>query len=254
VLHLEWSTLVFQLLNFFILLFVLGRFLYRPLMDAMQRREQAIVERVREAEERVKRADAERASLAEASRAAHAEAEALLARARGDATQLKEKEHANARQEAARLLEDAKRRIGDEERAAQRRLSAAARSSAVRIAASLIDKVAGRPFHEALVTQLLDSGLGLDSAKAELLRRARNHGAQEVIVESAYPLAAEVASRLEEALAKALDPGGGAVHTTIRVEPTLVAGLRVMVGVGVVDLSLLRMLADLERDATPSES
>jgi F-type H+-transporting ATPase subunit b len=252
VLHLEWSTLVFQLLNFFILLFVLGRFLYRPLMDAMQRREQAIVERVREAEERVKRADAERASLAEASRAAHAEAEALLARARGDATQLKEKEHANARQEAARLLEDAKRRIGDEERAAQRRLSAAARSSAVRIAASLIDKAAGRPFHEALVTQLLDSGLGLDSAKAELLRRARNHGTQEVIVESAYPLAAEVTSRLEEALAKALGPGGSAVHATIRVESTLVAGLRVLVGVGVVDLSLPRMLADLERNAATS--
>jgi F-type H+-transporting ATPase subunit b len=253
VLHLEWSTLVFQLLNFFILLLVLGHFLYRPLMNAMQRREQAIAERVREAEERAKRADAERASLAEASRAAHAEAEALLARARGDAAQLKEKEQANARQEAARLLEDAKRRIEDEERTADRRLSAAARSSAVRIAASLIDKVAGRPFHEALMTRLLDSGLGLDAAKTELLRRARNHGGDEVIVETAYPLAAEVTSRLEEALAKALGPGGRAVHATIRVEPTLVAGLRVLVGVGVVDLSLSRMLADLERDAATSE-
>jgi F-type H+-transporting ATPase subunit b len=254
VLHLEWSTLVFQLLNFFILLFVLGRFLYRPLMDAMQRREQVIADRVREAETRAKRADAECASLAEASRVAHAEAEALLARARADAAQLKDKEHASARQEAARLLEDAKRRIEDEERAAQRRLSAAARSSAVRISASLIDKVAGRPFHEALVTQLLDSGLSLDSAKAELLRRARNHGAHEVIVETAYPLPEEVTSRLEEALAKTLGPGSGAVHASIRVEPTLVAGLRVIVGVGVVDLSLSRMLADLERDAAATEA
>jgi F-type H+-transporting ATPase subunit b len=253
VLHLEWSTLVFQLLNFFILLLVLGHFLYRPLMDAMQRREQAIAERVRDAEERAKRADAERTSLADVSRAAHAEADALLSRARKDAEQLKEKERASARQEAARVLEDAKRRIEDEERAAHRRLSAAARSSAVRVAASLIDKVAGGPFHEALVTRLLDSGLGLDSAKAELLRRARNHGGHEVIVETAYPLAAEVTSRLEEALTKALGPGGGAVHATIRVEPTLVAGLRVIVGVGVVDLSLPRMLADLERDAAASE-
>jgi F-type H+-transporting ATPase subunit b len=246
-LHLQWSTLVFQLLNFFILLLVLGRFLYRPLMDAMQRREEAVAARVRDAEERATRADAERAQLAEASRAARAEAEALLARAHAEAAHVGEAEHARARQEAARLLEEARQRIADEERAARRRLSEAARASAVRIAGSLLGKVAGRPFHEALVARLLDGGLGLDAEQADLLRRALDHAGREVIVETAYPMQAEAMSRLEEVLGKTLTGGANSVRVTVRVEPSLTAGLRLVVGVGAIDLSLKRVLADLDR-------
>jgi F-type H+-transporting ATPase subunit b len=249
VLHLQWSTLVFQLLNFFILLFVLGRFLYRPLIDAMRRREEAVTARVREADERAKRADADRANLADASRSAQAEAEALLARARAAAAKLKEEQQASAREEASRLLEEARQRVADEERAARRRLSAQAQNSAVKIAASLIGKVAGRPFHEALVAQLLEAGLAIDRAKADLLRRALDHAGHQVTVETAYPIAAEVTSRLEEVLAKALGPGSEAVHVAVRVDPSLGAGLRIVAGVGVADLSLRRTLADLERDA-----
>ena len=252
-LHLQWSTLVFQLLNFFILLFILGRFLYRPLMDAMRRREEAVTARVREADERATRADAERATLADASRAAHAEAEALLARARADAAHLKEEQQASGRQEAARLLEEAGQRIADQERAARRRLSADARGSAVKIAATLIGKVAGRPFHEALVAQFLDAGLGLDRATIDLLRRALDHSGHEVTLETAYPIPAEVTSRLAETLAKALGPGSDPVRVAVRVDPALGAGLRIVVGVGVVDLSLQHTLADLERDAAALE-
>jgi F-type H+-transporting ATPase subunit b len=244
-LRLEWSTLVFQLLNFFILLTVLGRFLYRPLMDAMQRREEAVAARVRDAEERAARADAARAQLAEATRAARMEAEAVLARAHADAAHVREEERARARQEAARLLEDARQRIADEERAARRRLSEEARASAVKIAGSLLGRVAGRPFHEALVAQLLDRGLGVEGAQVDLLRRALDHAAREVIVETAYPMAEEAMARLEEVLGKALAAGGDPARVVVRVDRSLTAGLRIVVGVGVVDLSLKRVLADL---------
>jgi F-type H+-transporting ATPase subunit b len=253
VLHLQWSTLVFQLLNFAILLFVFGRFLYRPLMDAMRRREEAVTARVREAEERAERADAERAERADASRAAHAEAEALLARARAEAAHLKEEQQASARQEAARLFDEARQRIADQERAAGRRLSADARGSAVKIAATLIGKVAGRPFHEALVAQFVDTGLGLDQATTDLLRRGLDHSGHEVTLETAYPMAPEVTSRLAETLANALALGSDPVRLTVRVDPALGAGLRIVVGIGVVDLSLQHTLADLERDAAALE-
>jgi F-type H+-transporting ATPase subunit b len=248
VLHLQWSTLVFQLLNFFVLLAVLARFLYRPLMDAMQRREQAIAGRLAQADERAKCADAERAGLAETARTTQAEAEATLASARRDAAQLRETAQRDARVEASRLLDDARRRIADEEHAAQERLAAAARRSAVAVATTLIDRVAGPAFHEALVSRLLDAGLGLDPAKAETLRRAWQHGRSTVVVETARPLPAEAVARLEEALAKMLQPDGEILRPTVKIEPALVAGLRIVVGVGVVDLSLPRLLADLEPD------
>jgi F-type H+-transporting ATPase subunit b len=253
-LHLEWSTLVFQLLNFFILLFVLGRFLYRPLMEAMQRREEAVAARVRVAEERARQADVERAELGDARRAARAESEALLARARAEAAEVRDAERARARQEAARLLAEARQRIADEERTAGRRLSEAARASAVKIAGGLLGKVAGRPFHEALVARFLDGGLGLDGPQAELLRRARDHAGGEVVVESAYPMSAETMARLEEVVGKALGPGADPLRLTVKVEPSLTAGFRVVVGVGAVDLSVKRVLAELLRDAGAAEA
>jgi F-type H+-transporting ATPase subunit b len=254
VLHLQWSTLVFQLLNFFVLLFVLGRFLYRPLIDAMDRREQAVAARVREADERAKAADAVRAKLAEASRAARAEAESFLARARAEAAHLKEEQLTSARKEAARLLDQARQRIADEEHAAQRRLSAEARAAAVKIAGSLIGTVAGRPFHEALVAQLLDGGLALDRGKIDLLRRALEHAGHQVIVETAYPIPADVTSRLEEVLGKALGADAGPLRVTSQVDAALGAGLRLVVGVGVVDLSLRHTLDDLERGGDAPEA
>jgi F-type H+-transporting ATPase subunit b len=253
-LHLQWSTLVFQLLNFFVLLFVLGRFLYRPLMDALERREQAVAARVREADARAKAADAERAQLAEAGRAARAEGEALLARARAEAAKLKEAQLTNARKEAARLMDEARQRIADDERAAQQRLSAATRAAAIRIAGSLVGAVAGRPFHEALVAQLLDGGLGLDRGRVDLLRRALNHAGGEVLVETAYPISDDVMSRLEEVLVKALGADAGPLRMRSRVDAALGAGVRLVVGVGVVDLSLRHTLDDLERGGEASGS
>jgi F0F1-type ATP synthase delta subunit len=43
------------------------------------------------------------------------------------------------------------------------------------------------------------------------------------------------------------------VRVAVRVDPALGAGLQIIVGVGVVDLSLQHTLADLERDAAALE-
>lgn len=41
----DWTTVVFQIINFLILVFLLRRFLYRPIVEAMEKREQAILDR-----------------------------------------------------------------------------------------------------------------------------------------------------------------------------------------------------------------
>ena len=55
--QIDWFTLVAQIVNFLILLYLLKRFLYRPIVGMMDNREQAIRARLQEAEE--KRSEAE---------------------------------------------------------------------------------------------------------------------------------------------------------------------------------------------------
>ena len=55
--QIDWLTVSAQLINFLVLVWLLKRFLYRPVMDAMQRREQHIAARIGAAEQQEGLAD-----------------------------------------------------------------------------------------------------------------------------------------------------------------------------------------------------
>ena len=77
----DWLTVGAQALNFLVLVYLLKRFLYGPVVRAIGRREEAIAERLREAEQRGKDAEAEARHHREAREALEAQRERLQARA-----------------------------------------------------------------------------------------------------------------------------------------------------------------------------
>lgn len=247
----QLSTLIFQLLNFFILLGVLTWFFYRPLLRVMKQREDAIASRLRDAAEQARQASEERQRLAEELRRAQAEAETLLAKARAEAAHSREHILERARQEATQLLEEAKGRIQEQERAAQQRLESRLRQAAVAIAGGLIREAAGPLVHQALLQKLLAGKIGEDRSQAELLRQALPNAHHSVTVELASPPSSDLEEHLQRALAKTLGEEAKALNLTFRVEPSLIAGVRIVVGTVAVDLSLRRILEELSRGTHP---
>jgi F-type H+-transporting ATPase subunit b len=248
-LRIQLSTLIFQVLNFFILLAALTWFFYRPLLRMMKRREDEILSRLREADERAKQAESERARLAALSRQAQADAESLLERARVEAAQTRQQVLEAARREAANSLDAARARLDEQERSARTRLEVEARRTAVAVAGDLIQAAVGPAFHQALVERLLETGLKLDGPQGDVLRRALAQGHGNVTVEMAYEPSPELRAHIEEALAKALAAEPGPPAVAFRVASSLGAGLRVLVGTVAIDMSLSHVLADLERQA-----
>ena len=57
--QIDWITVAAQIANFLILVWLLQRFLYKPILRAMDRREQRMAERMRAAEQREEEAEAE---------------------------------------------------------------------------------------------------------------------------------------------------------------------------------------------------
>ena len=97
------SELIWTIVNFFLLLFLLKRFLYKPIcehMDARQARIDAGLEQERQAKAKVQAVDA---SMAEQQQAARDEGRALLQRTEEEA----ERESAAAIQSAKRLARQA---------------------------------------------------------------------------------------------------------------------------------------------------
>jgi F-type H+-transporting ATPase subunit b len=102
--QIDWFTLVAQIVNFLILLALLKRFLYGPIVRAMERREQKIAGYMQEAREKVRIAEQESDRYRQLQQALVEQREAAIAQMKAEVEQMREvllqnvREEVNARQ------------------------------------------------------------------------------------------------------------------------------------------------------------
>ena len=136
----EPNELIWTIINFAILLWGLYKFLYKPLLGAIQAREDEINANLKKAAE--DRAEAERlrrefeAQIANAQR----EAKEIINKAVKNATAVKEQIEADARARAAELLENATKTIEREKAKALSELRLEVANLAVAVAGKVIEK------------------------------------------------------------------------------------------------------------------
>jgi len=227
-----WVTFLFEAANFLLLAGVLGWLFFRPVRDALERRRSELESEQRAATEA--RVEAERA--AQDARAKRAELE-------GSLEELRERVQREAETERERLVEAARAQMRRERetlkgelvsqrRAQARSLARDAAFAAREIVVRLLGEVEGPDLEHAL----------LRAACGELEKLLRSSGAlAPVVVESARPLNDAALAALAEAAGVA---PADAAH---RIDPDLVAGLRVLTARGLVDASAAGLAAQAER-------
>jgi F-type H+-transporting ATPase subunit b len=146
-------SLVIQLINFLLLLLVLYRFLYKPLMGALAGRTAAIQQQLAEAQAAREAAQRQLAEFEERIRAARAEAQSDRERATREAAELRERLTAEARQEATRLVAAAQAEIAQATRQARGQLQAEVGALATEVAEHLIRKSLRDEDHQRLVRE-----------------------------------------------------------------------------------------------------
>ena len=134
--QIDWFTVTAQVVNFLVLVYLLKRFLYGPIITAMDRREHRIGTRLREAEERVQQADSEaltyrakqqdlerkrEALLAEAKEAAEGQRAVLLDQLRKEVDETRKRWTAEVERERRAFLREVREQIGEQVCAVARR-------------------------------------------------------------------------------------------------------------------------------------
>ena len=233
-LGLDVSTLVFQVVNFLILLAVLGRFFYRPVVAAMRRKEEETAERLERADRRMAEVEGLRAEAEQAKEDALRQAQQRLVAVAAEAKGKRERLVAQARDEAAAVLAQAKASIATERELAASNLEAEVRSTAVAMATQLVERLAGESMHHILVTRLLGEGVDEDQGEVGLFGRG---GPARVEVETAYALQDSEQTALHAMLTKRLKADDKLV-ITYHERPDLVAGLRILLPGSVIDMSM----------------
>lgn len=149
------KSLIIQAINFLLLLFILTKLLYRPLLAKMEERSQAIKKSLDEAQAARAEAQKQREEHAARIQAAHAEAQAIRAAALKEAADEQRRLVDAARAEASRLVEGARAEMEQDIRRARQELRQEVGDLAVAVAERLIKKSLRDEDHRRIVQEAL---------------------------------------------------------------------------------------------------
>lgn len=143
--------------TFLLLLFLLKKFAWTPLLAALERREKTIagaVEDARKAKEELERVQQDAAQLLVQARR---EAEGIVSRARSDAERFRDEMQKKAADDAAGIVRNAERRIQQETSKAIEQLRHEAVDLSVAIASKLLRRNVSKEDNEQLIRDVVSS-------------------------------------------------------------------------------------------------
>ena len=225
--ELSWPTFILELVNFLVLVWILKRFLYKPILQAIAERKERIEKNLADAKARQSEAEAleeqfqrrladwenEKERLRSGVMEEIAARRAQLMVALNDSLK---QEH-----ERARVIEE--RRLNDLRSNAE----AAGIAAGVRFTARLLGRAAGPELEETLIALALEDFKSLPQEQIESLRSACRDGGLQIKVTSAYPISSAARDAITQELKK-LIRDNVAVH--IAEDRQLLAGLRISNG------------------------
>lgn len=233
--NIDATTFALEVLNFLVLVWLLKRFLYKPVLDVIERRRSEDEKTVAAAKALRDEADALKAQYEE--RLAHADEDRSQALAALDAEIAQERTRRLAALDDE-LKAERDRRQALEARAAERRDAERDRRAVglgLQFATRLLDRLAGPELEARLVDVTLADLPALPADQHEALRHALAEGDTEIEVASAHPLAPPQREALTQALAKLADR---AVEPVFAEDPSLKAGVRIRAGAWVLMANL----------------
>jgi F-type H+-transporting ATPase subunit b len=242
----NWFTVFAQAVNFLILVWLLKRFLYKPILQAIDEREKGIAAQLADAEAKKAEAQKERdefqhkneafdqeraALLNKAADKAKAERERLLDEARTDADALRAKRQDALRTEQRNLSQEIIR-------CTQREVFAITRKTLADLAGASLEERMGDVFVRRIRV--------LDGAAKEQLATAFKTSNHTVSVHSAFDLPPGQKSAIETAVRETFAPDAQVQFETA---PELVSGIELSSGGHKVAWSIGDYLATLEKSA-----
>ena len=157
-LGLNVPALISYLINYVVLLMLLGALAYRPLLNALDSRVDSIRESLAAADRAREEAATSRSAIEEELNEARREGQRLLDQAREAAERFREEEMERARQSAEEFSERARADIARERDAAVNEVRAAFGDLAISAAERIIRRSVDRQAHQELIDQVLAEG------------------------------------------------------------------------------------------------
>ncbi|TRX03014.1 F0F1 ATP synthase subunit delta [Candidatus Methylobacter oryzae] len=229
------STFFFEIINFLVLIWILQRLFYKPLLEVIAKRKQFIDQSLNDAKSLKQQAEQQcslyenRQKLWEQEK--QAAITALHRQLEAERKAHQEKLNADFEQERQR----ANVLLSKQQRELQEQSEKQALLNGAKFAAMLLSQSAGPELEARLFTLLLDNLTTLPEACRQCLTAQGNKKSVAVKITSAYPLSAEMGQQLEQKLGALT---GNSLNFQYHQDNALIAGLRIDIGAWVLNANL----------------
>lgn len=245
--ELNWSTFVLEIINFLVLVWILKRFLYKPVLDVIAARRKAIEDQLAEAH--AIEDEAQQLKDQYTGRLSEWETERRQARERLTHEIDRERARRQSEMEAAFEAEKEKARVAESRRQAeqQRAVEQQAMLQAAAFSGRLLEQAAGPELEDKLLMLVIEDLNGLSTAELDRLREQWAEPSQVVEVSSAFALSDPQRERLIAVLQQVC---GVSAPIQFHRDEALIAGLRIVIGAWVLAANVrdeLRGFTELAR-------
>lgn len=219
----DWFTVLAQIINFLVLVFLLRRFLYRPLLNAMQEREERIASRFREAETLAEEAEREVERCRQKQQEIDERREELLSRAREEAESLQEELMSEARWQSQQARSDWQEQLQRERSFFMRSLRQRAGRELLAISRRALADMADAELEQRMVGLFIQHLRELDDERRAAMAESVHRSDDGAVIHSAFALPAEARQEIAELVRRQLAADDSA-QVRFQESPDLIAG------------------------------
>jgi F-type H+-transporting ATPase subunit b len=200
----DWLTVVAQIVNFLILVWLLQHFLYGPIVRAMDRREQRIADRLKEAANKKEEAEAEARKYRSKQQDLDDQRDRMLSDAREQASEQKSSLEKSAREEVDKRKQEWIEQLEDQQRAFLRDVRRLAAERFFRLARQALRDLADEELEDQIARVFQDKMAKLDGQERKKIEKGCLDDNKRIIVKSRFELSSATKGQLTRTIRETL--------------------------------------------------
>jgi F-type H+-transporting ATPase subunit b len=238
----DWFTVVAQVVNFLILVWLLKRFLYKPILNAIDAREKRIAKELADAGAKMTEAQKERDEFQRKNEEFELQRTALMDKAKEEVKIERQRLFDEARNAADVLSAKRQEALINDAHNLNQALSQRARQEVFSIARKALADLAGTSLEERMAEVFTRRLREMDAPAKAILGEVLNKTSEPALVRSAFDLPAAQRTALQNALNETFS---AAIAIRFETEPDLVSGIELSTNGQKVAWSIADYLASL---------
>src|SRR5208283_6044207 len=240
----DWFTVGAQALNFLILVWLMRRFLYKPILRAIDAREKKIATELADADAKKAEAKKERDEFQHKSEEFDQQRAALLSKATDEAKAERQRLLDEARKAADVLAAKRREALGNEARSLNKAVSRRAQQEVFGIARKALTDLATTSLEERMGAVFTRRLREMDGKVKELLGAALKTSSEPAVVRSTFDVGAGQKAAIQNALNETFS---AAIRVRFETSPDLISGIELTANGQKVAWSIADYLASLEK-------